>query len=82
MKKPTAFIYKVTKTEGDWNRVFKVYYLTSKHSMPQLIGTTRAMSASYKGNEATVANFLAEKYNFKITDGYNLDRSDITIWEV
>ena len=70
---------KTKKRSGSRTLIFTIYRI--KNNKPKYIGEIRRESASYKGDDATVAEFIAKKDHYAF-DGYRLKRKDIHITEI
>ena len=78
------YIYKkesghTKKRSGSRTLTFSIYRI--KNNKPKYLGEVIRESASYKGDSATVAEFIAKKDHYAF-DGYRLKRKDIHITEV
>jgi len=81
--KMPSYIYKKesgpTKRSGSRTLTFIIYRI--KNNKPKYLGEVKRESASYRGDNATVAEFIAKKDHYAF-DGYRLKRKDIYIREI
>lgn len=67
------------KRNGSRTLTFSIYRI--KNNKPKYLGEVKRESAAYKGDNTTVAEFIAKKDHYAF-DGYKLKRKDIHITEI
>ena len=66
---------------GGATLTFEVWKIV--RNVPKYFGLTKANAASYRGDESTVARYIARREGYKLTkDGYDIVRQDVRLIKI